>query len=1446
VELAMSVSVPSSGASADVLVTAPEGACLGDVAPSLLARALPDGASGRLLVGGVPLSDDTVLGLPPLVRGAVLEVAPAGHAEPSAAAPPPTGGPTPSLRVTGGPDAGRTCPIGPSGVVVGRGVAADLPLDDPDVSRQHCRLEPGMTGWRVVDLHSANGTTVDGVAVPSGAVGVQLSPGAVLRVGRSALALVADTAVSPPVRPTGDGRARFNRPPRIRAPHVRVQVVVPAPPGERERAPLPLLAALAPLVLGVVMWRLTGSLTFLLFTLLSPVLLLGGVVTERRSGRRASRAARALWRAQRDVAETTLAAAVREDEQRRRHDAPGADEALAAARGPGPRLWERRRYDDDFLELRLGLADQPARVEAEGDVQERDLTAGCVPVLVPLQTAGVLGLSGPREESLGTARWLVLQAATWHSPRDLSVVVLADSHAATDWDWAAWLPHTRPDDAQDCRALLGLGLAQAAARVRELTALVELRTQQVRHPVVGSRTDRAVLVVVDGARALRAVPGLARLLVDGPAAGVFAICLEADPQLLPEECRARAVVGPEAGLALSTTGRPDLTGATADLVSGSRAETAARALAPLRDDSRDRSGTAGLPTSLRWTDAVGLALDGTAADAERVADRWRATGRSTAAVVGEGSDGPLTIDLVRDGPHTLVAGTTGSGKSELLQTLVASLALANRPDELAFVLVDYKGGAAFGPCAQLPHTAGLVTDLDAALVERALASLRAELARRESVLAQWGAKDVEEHRRLVHRATQLGQPASPLPRLVLVVDEFASLVEELPDFVGGLVGIAMRGRSLGVHLVLATQRPEGVVSADIRANTNLRLCLAVARDTESRDVIDSPLAATISRATPGRGYVRTGHGELSAFQAARIGGRRPGAASGDAAATVQLLPVAELGDALPRPAAGAAADDTSSDLDRLVQACAGASELLAVPAAPAPWVPPLPEQVLLADLPPVEDPLAGVPGRVPPVAYALLDDPERQSRRALVLDLDGSSHLMVLGSPRAGRTTALRTLAAAVAASASPDDVHLYAVDLGGGGLAPLTTLPHTGAVVGPDQPERVDRLLSWLADEVVRRQGVLASGGHSDLAGQRGAARPEDRLPHLLLLLDRWEGFLACFQDLDAGRLVDLLLRLVREGPSVGLHVVLTSDRTGLMGRIGSLVEERLLLRMADAGDYTGAGLPRRLVPTGLPAGRGWSLAGQPLAAQVALLDPDPSGPSQVAALRRLADQAPVAVRRPRRFELLPASVQRSSLIGTAAPRSILVGVGGDELEPVCLRDPDVQAGLLVAGPPGSGRSTALLTLAAGLRSRGLPLVVVAPRPSPLRSLPGCVTASDDVCGLEEQLRSGPGALLVDDAELLVDSPLAPLLERAVRDARDTGTVVVVAGTTDDLVAGYRGFVVDLRRARTGLLLSPRSADGDLLGVRLSRVVAGEPLPGRGLLVVRGRVQPLQVAQPE
>ncbi|MDP9394941.1 MAG: FtsK/SpoIIIE domain-containing protein, partial [Actinomycetota bacterium] len=875
------------------------------------------------------------------------------------------------------------------------------------------------------------------------------------------------------------------------------------------------------------------------------------------------------------------------------------------------------------------------------------------------------------------------------------------------------------------------------------------------------------------------------------------------------------------------------------------AERLARALAPLRDATPD-GDDGGLPSAARLLDL--LPVD--AVDATALAGAWQRAPRSTGALLGVAADGPLTVDLRADGPHALVAGTTGAGKSELLQTLVASLAVANRPDEMSFVLVDYKGGSAFKDCALLPHTVGMVTDLDGQLTERALASLGAELRRREHVLKEAGCKDIDD---LLARH---GSGPSPMPRLVLVIDEFATLVEELPDFVGGLVGIAQRGRSLGVHLVLATQRPGGVVSADIRANTALRIALRVADPAESCDVIDVRDAALIPRSVPGRAFVRTGTGVAVGFQAARVGGH---ARARTVRPTVRPLPWPRCWDPLPPPVGDVPAD-SASDLSRIVGAARTAAEHLGVRKVASPWLAPLPAVVTLSEMH-LPDRAARTdatssPWRIP---IAVCDVPEEQRRRVVHLDLVDGDHVLVAGGARSGRTTALRVVAAGIG-TRPVTDVHLYAVDAGAGGLAGLAALPHCGAVVGRDEVARGDRLLTRLLEEVARRQRLLSAGGFASVAEQRRSAATEQALPYLVLLLDSWEGFVAAFDAVDHGRPVDDLLRLLREGPSVGLRGVVTGERSALAGRLASSVGARLLLRMPDPTDYAMAGVPLRMVPSHLPPGRGLWVEGNAVhEAHVPLLDADPSGAAQSAALAAVAARARSTVSdgaagpQPLRVDALPTVVSSSEVAREAAscasgPLWALVGVGGDELAPVGVDLEQDGPGFVVAGPPGSGRSTALLTMAGWLAACGSAVAVVASGRSPLRTLSGGdgvlgVLTPRDAGRLAEILTAPqPLTVVVDDVEDVADSPVEPVLAGLLRPGGDAPRALLLAGDSTGMAGAYRGLAVEARRSRCGLHLRPGGlADGDLFGIRLAR--SEDPRPGRGMLVLRGRVTPVQVA---
>jgi len=1418
----------------DCHVDAAEGTVLGEVRPQLQRAAGIEAArDGRLFCGIERLDEQTTLGVPPLVDGAVLTVdRPVGR----------TPGALLELHVSAGPDAGAVHPVGPGEHGIGRSIEAAVRVEDPDVSRLHAVLRVGPQGFTVHDLDSTNGTIVAGRCATR--AGTPLACGEVLQVGATRLELVAPQPSRADARPDGAGRLQLNRPPRLTPPAPAATVALPTPPATRDTPRLPVIALVVPLIAGLGLVAVTGNPTYLLFVLLSPMMILGTFLSDRVGGRRSTRAQQRAYDEALAVAQGCIDAALAAESVARHHAHPGAAALLQTATGPRPRLWERRRGDPDYLALRVGLADLPADVvvstASSGEPVQRPVV-GSVPVVVPLGEVGVVGLAGPRDRVLAIARFLLAQVAGWHSPRQLGVTLLVDDIArATDWEWTRWLPHLRPAG-EDTDLLVGLDGSQVRARLAELTALLDARTEQAERGRLGPSgrgAGRTVVVVLDGARALRRLPGVARLLAEGPAVGMHFLCLDDQSVALPVECRATIeVVGPTATtLRVAVQEGSPVDGVAMDGVGEAWAQRFARALAPLQDATPDDADTE-LPAHARLLNL--LPFDAT--DAAALETAWRVSPRGTAVTLGVGSDGAaFSVDLRVDGPHALIAGTTGAGKSELLQTLVAGLAVANRPDELAFVLIDYKGGAAFKDCARLPHTVGTVTDLDGHLTERALTSLGAELRRRERVLRDAGCKDIDD---LLSSGFATG---GTLPRLVLVVDEFATLAEELPDFVGGLVGIAQRGRSLGVHLVLATQRPSGVVSADIRANTNLRVALRVTDPAESADVVDVKDAAAISRATPGRAVARVGAGGVIGFQSARVGGC---ATVAEPLARVRVLAWGRAGD--PNPPRDRASVAGPTDLARLVDAARQAADSLGARSVDSPWLPPLPSVVTVTELPTVNSPAA--------VPFGLLDLPGEQRRSPLVLDLEHGGHLLVAGGPRSGRSTVLRSLAGSLAERLSPRDAHLYVIDGGSGGMAGLAALPHCGAVVSRDQPARGDRLLTRLVTEVERRQALLSAAGFASTAEQRAVAAPDERLPWMVLLVDGWEGVQSTYDEIDHGRPLDALHLLVREGGAVGLRVVLTGDRGVLTSRVGAPIGDRLVLRLADPGDYGLAGVPSRSVPVSMPAGRAL-LCGESTEVQVALLDPDPSGPAQQAALSAIATSAcshertsASACQDPLRVEPLPARV-RADEISTAAkeaatgPLWALLGVGGDELGPLGVDLAADGPAFVVAGQPGTGRSTALLTMARWLGHQGVSTIVVGQPRSPLSTLAGepgvlGVVQRDEQEALERIAGSARSPLVVfaDDAETLHDTPVERTLCELMRSGDSTSTAVVLAGSSSEMSGFFRGLTVEARRNRCGLLLGPVGpVDGDLFGVRLAR--GGEARAGRGLLVVRRHVQPIQV----
>jgi len=1372
----------------------------------------------------------------PLKDGAVVSLgSPEGCVYPE-----PTG--LVEIRIAGGPAAGAVHRLSLGEADIGNGQRVAIPVHDQALPEFALRVSVDARGGCQVAPYDGVRVTLDGDPLQAAA---QWLPGQLIAVGGTLLGIAPYEPPDAALHASDDGGVDFNRPPRLLPPARTTKFQLPQPPKEGERRPLPILMAIAPVVMGLAMAFFMKELYMLAMCLLSPIMVVGNFFTDRKHGRKSHAQQMVEYREHKARIEADAHEALAVERAARRDECPDPATALSIASGPRRRLWERRLTDPDYLFLRAGTADLPSAVELtdpEQDEHRRQVfwTVPDAPVTIPLKQRGVVGVAGPGDSPRAIGRWFVAQSAVLHSPNDLRIFVLTDSSGRGSWEWVRWLPHCRPGAAGNSTARVGNDAESVAARIAELLATINARYRALRESGEENvQFEDDIIVVFDGSRKLRSLPGTIQILREGPGVGIYAICLDADERLLPAECQAVAAIDPD-GLRVQQMMANTVRGARPDHVSPGWCGRLGRAIAPIRDVSDD-GDTAGLPDSSRLLDVLRLEPP----TSEAISARWNAGGRSTTALIGESYDGPFGIDIRRDGPHGLIAGTTGSGKSELLQSIVASLAVANRPDEMTFVLVDYKGGSAFADCVLLPHTVGMVTDLDTHLVERALVSLTAELTRREHILAGAGAKDIEDYQLLLDRR----QADEPMPRLLIVIDEFASMVRDLPDFVTGLVNIAQRGRSLGIHLILATQRPSGVVSADIRANTNLRIALRVTDPAESSDVIDAKEAAQISKSTPGRAYVRLGHASLIPFQSGRVGGRRPGAvANADALPRPWTAPVDWSGLGRPEPAKPVAkqrAQEEITDLKVLVEQIQRAVRRIGIPEQHSPWLPALPETLLLGD---VGGSRGGHHG-----TFGIEDLPSLQAQRPATIRLETFSHLMAAGAPRTGRSQLLRTIAGSLALEHSCADVHMYGIDCGNGALLPLADLPHCGAVVSRTQTERAVRLLGRLSAELSRRQELLAEGGFADVNEQRASVAESNRLPHIFVFLDRWEGFTTTLGEIDHGTLTDAITRILGEGASTGIHLVMTGDRTLISGRISSMCEEKLVFKMAEKEDYGFAGLRPRNMPDEVPPGRAFR-SGSGIEVQVALLGPDASGQGQAAELRTIAssclsrDAAVPATERPFRVDVLPSRISFDDAWAmrpaSAGPLFGMVGVGGDTLAAL---GPDLSSGVpafIVGGPAQSGRSTILMSMARSFLASGTRLILVTPRPSPLRALgsaPGVVRLFEDSDLDEEQFAEalsamgGPGVVVLDDAEMLRDCDASGELSRLIAFGADSRRGLVFGGDAENLGIGFGGWQVEAKKARRGCLIAPQSLpEGDLIGVRLSRGMLGEsPRPGRCLLNV-------------
>jgi S-DNA-T family DNA segregation ATPase FtsK/SpoIIIE len=805
------------------------------------------------------------------------------------------------------------------------------------------------------------------------------------------------------------------------------------------------------------------------------------------------------------------------------------------------------------------------------------------------------------------------------------------------------------------------------------------------------------------------------------------------------------------------------------------------------------------------------------------------------AIIGQGPSDAMTLDLRTQGPHALVGGTTGAGKSEFLQAWVLGMAAAHSPDRVTFLFVDYKGGSAFADCVELPHCVGLVTDLSPHLVRRALTSLRAELQHREHLLNRKKAKDLLE-------LEKRQDPECP-PALVLVIDEFAALASEMPEFVDGVVDIAQRGRSLGIHLIMATQRPAGVIKDNLRANTNLRIALRMADESDSRDVVDDEIAASFPASIPGRAIAKTGPGRLVPFQSAYAGGW-----TADEEGAVAEVRVAELkfGSHTEWEPDGPAESETHdedlgpNDQKRIVSTLIRASDAAGLLQPRRPWLDDLAELVDLSDLPNEGD------TRIP---IALVDVPENQLQEsaAFVPDRDGS--LVIYGTSGSGKSTLLKTIGTAAGMRPDLGRVQVYCLDFASGALGALNNLPHVGSVVDGADVERIQRLLRTLDTEMDRRASAFSAASAASVQEYRELVDP--KMPRILLLIDNYAEFKKDWEMAPGrGPFYRVFMRILGEGRTLGVHTVITADRgNAVPSAVAANISRKVVLRMGDPTQYMLLGAPRDILDEQSAPGRA-VIDGHE--AQIAVLGGTANAVEQTKALAALGER----LRGEGVSDLPEIGALPTKILASDMPAQVngmpVFGVADDTLAPHGF---EPIGSFVIAGPPSSGRTNALKALIVAME-RFNPRVQMyhfGTRRSELKDFRPWVRSAlkpEDEKELATELAelvvsdstAGRILIVIEDMPHLADGP-ADRPMRSLLQAMNNSDHMLIGDAEISRASGSIGVLGEWKTGRQGIVLKPDTYDGEaIFKSPFGRVKRSDFPVGRGIFVQAGRAVTMQM----
>jgi len=985
-----------------------------------------------------------------------------------------------------------------------------------------------------------------------------------------------------------EGRELISRPPRIQPPDLKGSITIPDPPDPRFKGGilgwtliiLPLIIIIGSVAASVAVALLgSGNALFLLALMVG---MIGAFVTgifttveKINSDKQASREYLELLNRR----EATLQKHTRLHRESQEYLYPSLEEALHWVKGRDPRLWERRPGDPDFLTLRLGLGSisnsmQISTPNSDHKVPNLDKALGLVetyreiknvPNFTELEKIAFLGICGPTPQAVGVTRALLSHLVVHHSPTEVQIMLVYPPAREAEWEWLGWLPHCRVEtksgrdfvllasQADRCEQLMEYLMEQIRERTR-------LRDQEGFRPSGQEKKGYMfpnLVLVVDDFELVQDQAAIKRLFEQAGSLGIYLISVSQTLTQIPGQCRARAEIMTRPGgflLRYSIAGQKTApVKVEPDLPRRDFCLQLALEMSPFKLKVPLTKGE--FAASVRLLDMVGA--DTASSHLFDPLVWWQRSSMAQLSVpVGRlfgGQELKLDFSDKAHGPHGLIAGTTGSGKSELLLTMVASLALNNSPDQVKFVLGDFKGGTSFISFEKLPHVVGMISNENFALVERAIKSLVAEKSRRERLLNAEGVKHIREYQK------KKPTPKEPLPYLFVIIDEFAEMREAVPDLIDNLETIARTGRTLGIHLVLAAQRPAGVVTPQLNSNTKFRICLRVETGEDSSELLGRKDAANIPSSAPGRAYFRVGSDVYEQFQVARVaedflvpGENSEQSSEQPAEQPAEILVIENSWGGyplVPRFLKKKSSEDEDNqvpkDYDIITQQCIQAARRTVLRDTHRPWLDTLkpfyhvPE--LLARLE-TFNPITRRWPETPPLGQGvapagIMDNVLEQKQPVWCVDLARHGNYCVSGRTGSGRTTFLRSMLTGLSLTHRPDLLRYYIIDLSNN-LGSFAGLPHTQAYLSMSQSGEIKNMLTALVNEFRNRQDLFNQNSAPDITAYR--RKQGQLIPDIVVVVNNFSS-IRNNPPFDT----ELLKTLVRDGKARGIHVVITLDRS-------------------------------------------------------------------------------------------------------------------------------------------------------------------------------------------------------------------------------------------------------------------------------------------------------------